>query len=63
MTTYSLDLWQKPGKRMMNVNIISTDPPVKELKEIKDSLMIYIWNLLSSKVEGNLTGFIVIAKL
>ena len=40
MTTYSLDLWQKPGKRMLNVNINSTDPltdpPVKELKEIKE---------------------------
>ena len=57
MTTYSLDLWQKPGKRMLNVNIISTDPPVKELKEIKDSLMIYIWNLISPKVEGNPADF------
>ena len=33
----SLDLWSKPGKRFLNVAIISTEPKVKELKEVKDT--------------------------
>ena len=49
----SLDLWSKPGKRFLNVAIVSTEPQVKELKEVKDMLMIYLWDLLSSKVQGN----------
>lgn len=54
---YTLDLWLKPGKRTLNVNIISTNPPVKKLSEIKDYLMVYIWNTMSSKVEGDPAGF------
>ena len=54
---YTLDLWLKPGKRTLNVNIISTDPPVKKLSEIKDYLMVYLWNTMSSKVEGDPAGF------
>ena len=54
---YTLDLWLKPGKRTLNVNIIGTDPPVKKLSEIKDYLMIYLWNILSTKVHGNPAEF------
>ena len=53
----SLDLWSKPGKRFLNVAIISTEPQVKELKEVKDMLMIYLWDILSSKVRGNPEDF------
>jgi hypothetical protein len=53
----SLDLWSKPGKRFMNVSIISTEPQVKKLTEVKDMLMIYLWEILSSKVKGNPEDF------
>jgi hypothetical protein len=54
---HSLNEWFKPGKRPMTFSIIDSSPPLNNIFEVKDFLMIFLWDRIKDQVTGDIIEF------